>query len=135
MVGKINPKQKFLSDHPTIWVSNCKAFEHRRLDQGRGDYITKMATLADSFLADLDELSDNDADIVEEDDVEAGNMEEDVDGDLADIEALNFDDLDTVSKLQKTQRYNDIMEWKMHLRRAQVSKIMEWYWKMILNIS
>uniref|UniRef100_A0A6N2KV52 Uncharacterized protein n=1 Tax=Salix viminalis TaxID=40686 RepID=A0A6N2KV52_SALVM len=55
---------------------NCKAFEHRRLDQGRGDYITKMATLADSFLADLDELSDNDADIVEEDDVEAGNMEE-----------------------------------------------------------
>ncbi|KAG6749656.1 hypothetical protein POTOM_046718 [Populus tomentosa] len=69
-----------------------------------------MATLADSFLADLDELSDNDANIVEEDDVEAGNMEEDVDGDLADIEALNYDDLDTVSKLQKTQRYNDIMQ-------------------------
>ncbi|KAJ6343938.1 hypothetical protein OIU76_005640 [Salix suchowensis] len=69
-----------------------------------------MATLADSFLADLDELSDNDADIVEEDDVEAGNMEEDVEGDLEDIEALNFDDLDTVSKLQKTQRYNDIMQ-------------------------
>jgi glycosylphosphatidylinositol transamidase (GPIT) subunit GPI8 len=37
-------------------------------------------------------------------------MEEDVDGDLADIEALNYDDLDTVSKLQKTQRYNDIMQ-------------------------
>lgn len=37
-------------------------------------------------------------------------MEEDVDADLADIEALNFDDLDTLSKLQKTQRYNDIMQ-------------------------
>ncbi|XP_011038848.1 PREDICTED: U4/U6 small nuclear ribonucleoprotein Prp31 isoform X1 [Populus euphratica] len=69
-----------------------------------------MATLADSFLADLDELSDNDANIVEEHDVEAGNMEEDVDEDLADIEALNYDDLDTVSKLQKTQRYNDIIQ-------------------------
>jgi hypothetical protein len=37
-------------------------------------------------------------------------MEEDVDGDLADIEALNYDDLDSVSKLQKTQRFNDIMQ-------------------------
>lgn len=39
-----------------------------------------------------------------------GNMEEDVDDDLADIEALNYDDLDSVSKLQKTQRYIDIMQ-------------------------
>lgn len=37
-------------------------------------------------------------------------MEEDVDGELADIEALNYDDLDNVSKLQKTQRYIDIMQ-------------------------
>ena len=37
-------------------------------------------------------------------------MDEDVDGDLADIEALNYDDLDSVSKLQKTQRFNDIMQ-------------------------
>ena len=37
-------------------------------------------------------------------------MEEDIDGDLADIEALNYDDLDSVSKLQKTQRYIDIMQ-------------------------
>jgi len=35
-------------------------------------------------------------------------MEEDVDGDMADIETLNYDDLDSVSKLQKTQRYLDI---------------------------
>lgn len=69
-----------------------------------------MATLNDSFLADLDELSDNEADIPEEEDVGAGNMEEDVDGDMEDLEALNYDDLDNVSKLQKTQRYNDIMQ-------------------------
>lgn len=37
-------------------------------------------------------------------------MEEDVDGELADIEALNYDDLDSVSKLQKTQRYIDIIK-------------------------
>jgi len=37
-------------------------------------------------------------------------MEEDVNGDLADLEALNYDDLDSVSKLQKTQRYTDIMK-------------------------
>jgi len=37
-------------------------------------------------------------------------MEEDVDGELADIEALNYEDLDNVSKLQKSQRYKDIMQ-------------------------
>ena len=45
-----------------------------------------------------------------EDNGDAEQMEEDVDGDLADIEALNYDDLDSVSKLHKTQRYNDIMQ-------------------------
>ncbi|XP_027100321.1 U4/U6 small nuclear ribonucleoprotein Prp31 homolog [Coffea eugenioides] len=69
-----------------------------------------MATLADSFLADLEELSDNEADSLNEDNGDAEQMEEDVDGDLADIEALNYDDLDSVSKLHKTQRYNDIMQ-------------------------
>ncbi|KAA8529556.1 hypothetical protein F0562_033645 [Nyssa sinensis] len=69
-----------------------------------------MATLADSFLADLDELSDNEAAVLDEDNVDVENMEEDVDGDLADIEDLNYDDLDSVSKLQKTQRYIDIMQ-------------------------
>ena len=28
---------------------------------------------------------------------------------MADIEALNYDDLDTVAKLQKSQRFRDIM--------------------------
>ncbi|CAN6541970.1 unnamed protein product [Malus baccata var. baccata] len=45
-----------------------------------------------------------------EDDVDAGIMEEDVDGDLADLETLNYDDLDSVSKLQKSQRYTDIIQ-------------------------
>lgn len=69
-----------------------------------------MATLADSFLADLDELSDNEADNLEEDNIDADKMEEDLDGDMADIENLNYDDLDGVSKLQKTQRYIDIIQ-------------------------
>ncbi|KAF5746617.1 Pre-mRNA processing ribonucleoprotein binding region-containing protein isoform 1 [Tripterygium wilfordii] len=54
-----------------------------------------MATLADSFLADLDELSDNEADLTEENNAELENMEEDEDGDMADLEALNYDDLDS----------------------------------------
>lgn len=41
-------------------------------------------------------------------------MEEDIDGDLADLETLNYDDLDSVSKLQKTQRYSDIMQVSLH---------------------
>ncbi|RAL53259.1 unnamed protein product [Cuscuta campestris] len=69
-----------------------------------------MATLADSFLADLDELSDNEADILDVGNEEAEHMEEDVDGELADIETLNYDDLDSVSKLHRTQRYISIMQ-------------------------
>lgn len=46
----------------------------------------------------------------EADNDNAEQMEEDIDGDLADIEALNYDDLDSVSKLQKTQRYIDIVQ-------------------------
>jgi U4/U6 small nuclear ribonucleoprotein PRP31 len=37
-------------------------------------------------------------------------MEEDGDDVMPDLESLNYDDLDSVSKLQKTQRYNDIMQ-------------------------
>ncbi|XP_010510964.1 PREDICTED: U4/U6 small nuclear ribonucleoprotein Prp31 isoform X3 [Camelina sativa] len=68
-----------------------------------------MATLEDSFLADLDELSDNEAEM-DENDGDVGNEEEDVDMDMADLETLNYDDLDIVSKLQKSQRYIDIMQ-------------------------
>lgn len=53
-----------------------------------------------------------------EENVDAANMEEDIDGELADLESLNYDDLDNVSKLQKSQRYNDIMQvrsWTLHI--------------------
>ncbi|KAK7259362.1 hypothetical protein RIF29_24969 [Crotalaria pallida] len=66
--------------------------------------------MADSFLADLDELSDNEAEIPEENNVGTADMEEDIDGDLADLESLDYDDLDSVSKLQKTHRYIDVMQ-------------------------
>ncbi|KAL5196632.1 hypothetical protein ABZP36_000144 [Zizania latifolia] len=36
-------------------------------------------------------------------------MDEDGGEDMFDLESLNYDDLDSVSKLQKTQRYSDIM--------------------------
>jgi hypothetical protein len=44
----------------------------------------------------------------EEDNAEEAGREEE-DDDMPDLESLNYDDLDSVSKLQKTQRYNDIM--------------------------
>lgn len=69
-----------------------------------------MATLADSFLADLEDLSDNDMPIEDEENDEAGEEAENVDDDMADVETLNYDDLDSVSKLQKSQRYLDIMQ-------------------------
>ncbi|TVU43908.1 hypothetical protein EJB05_03328, partial [Eragrostis curvula] len=62
-----------------------------------------MASLADSFLADLDELSDNEA-YPEEENAEAAGMEEDGEDVMPDLEFLNYDDLDSVSKLQKTRR-------------------------------
>eukprot|EP00897_Mesotaenium_endlicherianum_P003999 jgi/Mesen1/3627/ME000020S03163 len=74
-----------------------------------------MATLADSFLADLDDLSDNE-DLNEEpagdENGDAGGGEGDDDDDEAmpDLEALNYDDLDAVAKLQKSQRYKDIIK-------------------------
>ncbi|KAJ7300318.1 hypothetical protein O6H91_Y540500 [Diphasiastrum complanatum] len=67
-----------------------------------------MATLADSFLADLEDLSDNEAPL--EDEAEAGEEVENEDEEMADIEALKYDDLDTVAKLQKSQRYHEIMK-------------------------
>jgi len=72
-------------------------------------YTNIMANLADSFLADLDELSDNEG-YPEEDNAEAAGRDDDEDDDMPDLESLNYDDLDSVSKLQKTQRYNDIMQ-------------------------
>lgn len=47
-------------------------------------------------------------------------MEEDIDGDMEDIETLNYDDLDNVSKLQKTQRYTDIMQVSSYIIFASI---------------
>lgn len=47
-------------------------------------------------------------------DGDGGKEEEDVDMDMADLETLNYDDLDSVSKLQKSQRYADIMQVSPH---------------------
>eukprot|EP01018_Ginkgo_biloba_P000857 Gb_36118 [translate_table: standard] len=73
------------------------------------DRRAKMATLADSFLADLDDLSDN---VVPRDDEndEVGEEAEDVDDEMADVEALKYDELDGVSKIHKSQHFLDIMQ-------------------------
>lgn len=65
-----------------------------------------MTTLEDSLLAELDELSDCEAS--ESDENVGRDDQEDID--MADLETLNSEDLDTVSKLQKTQRYAEIMQ-------------------------
>ncbi|CAE5978311.1 unnamed protein product [Arabidopsis arenosa] len=62
-----------------------------------------MATLEYSFYADLDELSDNEAEL------DARTAEEDnIDMDMDVLETLNYD-LSRVSKLLETHRYADIM--------------------------
>ncbi|KAF3331489.1 pre-mRNA processing ribonucleoprotein binding region-containing protein isoform X2 [Carex rostrata] len=68
-----------------------------------------MASLTDSFLADLEELSDNEG-YPEEENAELADVENDGDTDMQDLESLNYDDLDSVSKLQRSQRYKDIMQ-------------------------
>lgn len=59
----------------------------------------------------------------EEEDVDTGNMEEDVDGEMADIETLNYDDLDSVSKLQKTQKYVEVMQVNKYFAQTPIFKI------------
>eukprot|EP00798_Chlamydomonas_sp_ICE-L_P000438 gene438-1836_t len=72
--------------------------------------MANLQTLAESFLADLDDLSDD------EEAMEEGDGEEDAGDDGAedeqmdDIEALNFDDLGAVAKLQSTGVYKSVMK-------------------------
>ncbi|KAH9324645.1 hypothetical protein KI387_004823, partial [Taxus chinensis] len=68
-----------------------------------------QATLADSFLADLDDLSDNDVPLSDHENDDTGEEAEN-DDEMVDVESLKYDDLDSVSKLQKSQRYLDIMQ-------------------------
>ncbi len=66
-----------------------------------------MATLAESFLADLEDLEEDDA--YEDDggmrDADAGGA---AGGDLAD--ALNYDDLDSVAPLVHSERYKTTLQ-------------------------
>ncbi|CAI5965429.1 unnamed protein product, partial [Closterium sp. NIES-64] len=92
---------------------------------------TSAATLADSFLADLDDLSDNEE--APQEPGAGGGMEEGSDGDeeeeeTMDLEALNYDDLDAVAKLQKSARYIDMMrrvEAALEASDAQLATIAE----------
>ncbi|KXZ56164.1 hypothetical protein GPECTOR_1g140 [Gonium pectorale] len=65
-----------------------------------------MATLAESFLADLEDLSED------EPEQESEQSEEEAAGDdgMDDIEALNFDDLSAVAKLTSETRYRDVLQ-------------------------
>mmetsp|Transcript_28978 Transcript_28978/g.40009 ORF Transcript_28978/g.40009 Transcript_28978/m.40009 type:complete len:490 (+) Transcript_28978:12-1481(+) len=69
-----------------------------------------MATLAESFLADLEDLSDGEG----EDVGEAGSEGEVEEGDqldgLDDIEALNYDNLEAVASLMKSDRYQRVVK-------------------------
>eukprot|EP01018_Ginkgo_biloba_P009039 Gb_37310 [translate_table: standard] len=67
------------------------------------DKRAKLATLADSFLAYLKDLSDN------YENYEVGEEVENVDDEMAYVEALKYDELDGVSNLQKSQCFLDIM--------------------------
>ncbi|KAL2945406.1 U4/U6 small nuclear ribonucleoprotein Prp31-like protein [Bienertia sinuspersici] len=97
----------------SVVVGGCAGFEgvevrtENYLDWARR--LDRIFEHKDSFLADHDELSGNEADDVEKD-ADAENMKEDIDGELTDINSLNYDDLDNVPKLQKSQRYIDIMQ-------------------------
>ena len=51
----------------------------------------------------------------DEENDEAGEEAENIYDDMANIETLNYDDSDIVSKLQKSQRYLDIMQVFMQL--------------------
>ena len=51
-------------------------------------------------------------------------MDEDGDDDMPDLESLNYDDLDSVSKLQKTQRYNDIMQVCNQTRKSPLTSLL-----------
>lgn len=70
-----------------------------------------MATLADSFLADLDDLSDSE-DVPQEEAArgDAGGGEEGDGMQVDGLEALQHDDLDAVAKLQKSERYHSILK-------------------------
>ncbi|KAL6912192.1 hypothetical protein ACP4OV_000997 [Aristida adscensionis] len=68
-------------------------------------------------------MSDNE--VYPDTDNEPENIENDDDISMSDLKSLHYCDLDSVSKLQKTQRYNDIMqvEYAFHAVNSSSSNI------------
>eukprot|EP01025_Chloroclados_australasicus_P005229 TRINITY_DN11512_c0_g2_i3.p1 TRINITY_DN11512_c0_g2~~TRINITY_DN11512_c0_g2_i3.p1 ORF type:complete len:512 (-),score=105.42 TRINITY_DN11512_c0_g2_i3:646-2181(-) len=66
-----------------------------------------MATLDEQFLADLEELSD------EEIEEAAEEEEEEEEGILVDLESLKYDSLEAIAKLQNTEKYKSTIQ-KVH---------------------
>ncbi|KAG2446240.1 hypothetical protein HXX76_000832 [Chlamydomonas incerta] len=64
-----------------------------------------MATLAESFLADLEDLDEDEPEQESESEEEAAEADDGMD----DIETLNFDDLKACAKLTSEPRYNDVL--------------------------
>lgn len=63
-----------------------------------------MATLAESFLADLEDLSDGEP---EHQESEEASQEDEL---MEDIEALNYDDLKSIAKLSSDSHYLEVMQ-------------------------
>mmetsp|Transcript_20589 Transcript_20589/g.49016 ORF Transcript_20589/g.49016 Transcript_20589/m.49016 type:complete len:497 (-) Transcript_20589:41-1531(-) len=84
-----------------------------------------MATLAESFLADLDDLSDGDEAAEEPQRADEGDEEDDMELN-EDIEALNYDDLSAVAQLAKSDRYNRIMTIvREALKKAETGEVLD----------
>ncbi|PSC73830.1 U4 U6 small nuclear ribonucleo Prp31-like [Micractinium conductrix] len=66
-----------------------------------------MATLAESFLADLEDLSDDDAEEPQQQEAEGEGDEEMLGGD--ELDNLNYDNLEAVAQLTRSERYQTIM--------------------------
>mmetsp|Transcript_9641 Transcript_9641/g.18075 ORF Transcript_9641/g.18075 Transcript_9641/m.18075 type:complete len:490 (-) Transcript_9641:177-1646(-) len=84
-----------------------------------------MATLAESFLADLEDLSDGEGAEEREGEGDLTAFGDGFDGGMGadDIEALNYDNLDSVAMLAKSDRYKRIMQAvKASLQVKEVSE-------------
>jgi hypothetical protein len=85
-----------------------RGISHQPLDPSYRNLVWMQATLADSFLADLEDLSDNE--VLDEEGDHVRDEVLDSDEEMATEQLLSYEDLDTVAKLQKSQRYHDIMK-------------------------
>ena len=92
---------------------------------GGKDLITSMATLADSFLADLDDLSDED-DVADEP-VKDEPAEDGVKAEAAEgpVSGVDFRSLDAVAKLVGSERYRRVISQVDDALAADAKKMEE----------